>query len=158
MDFTFTLLLSNGFCFHFYSVYYCISVCILKVLYPTDTDDFEFVIEQFDFTPLSNTTMCVDITIVNDDVSETLEEFTITLSSNNALVAVNTPETQVLISDDDGKSCTYVCVCFCLFVCVCVCVCLFVCVFVCMCMCSSYTKCCSLYTSYTCTWHCIISV
>ena len=107
-------------------------MCILKVLYPTDTDDFEFVIEQFDFTPLSNTTMCVDITIVNDDVSETLEEFTITLSSNNALVAVNTPETQVLISDDDGKSCTYVCVCFCLFVCVCVCVCLFVCLCVCV--------------------------
>ena len=68
-------------------------------LFSTAPADYESVAESFVFTPTSATTMCVDITIINDGFSEGVETLSILLSSDSVSLGRNA---QVFLRDPGG--------------------------------------------------------
>ncbi len=68
--------------------------------------------ETFIFANMTtNLTQCVDVVIINDDLAEILESFTIKINESTVLIGAS--NTVLLIIDDTpfDRKLTYICVC-----------------------------------------------
>lgn len=73
----------------------------------TEDDDFSFDAASFIFLP-SDQEMDVPLTILNDNIPEGLESFTLRVVYTNPLSDPQNISTEIFISDDDSKYRTYV--------------------------------------------------
>ena len=68
-------------------------------------EDFEGVSAVLHFTaPLNASYMeCVDVVIIDDEINEPCEDFSVSLSSSSDRAVVNSPSSQsIIINDDEG--------------------------------------------------------
>ena len=68
-----------------------------------DAADYRETIEELTFAP-GETLKTVEVTIINDNVYEVLEEFTAELTTTDSGVDIFQPDATARISDDDGNS------------------------------------------------------
>ena len=70
--------------------------------YPTGESDYIETTREVTFAP-GETLQRVDVTIINDNVYEGLEEFTAELTTTDSGVDIFQPDATARISDDDGN-------------------------------------------------------
>ena len=67
-------------------------------------EDFVLRENQLVFTPTSSETQCVNITIIDDELLETMESFIVVLkTSNTSRVLISEEWFEIQIEDNDGK-------------------------------------------------------
>ena len=83
-------------------------------LSPTCTagEDFSISPTGFNITG-SNSRVCANISVIDDDISEGLEMFTLTLTSENAAVVINQGTASIELLDSTGAIPGRMCVCSC---------------------------------------------
>ena len=76
----------------------------LGILYKTiSTVDYQFLAAVLVFTS-AQSRVCVGILIVDDNIAETTESFSVHLTSSDALVIFNVSTASVFITDNDSKN------------------------------------------------------
>ena len=73
----------------------------------TAPDDFEEITTDLSFPPDGDMSrmLCVNLSIVPDELVEDTEIFNVTISTSDTSVIISKPTSDVFILDDSGKSC-----------------------------------------------------
>ena len=71
----------------------------------SDGNDYDSVSGKFIFSSgsVDGDAECIDVDIINDDILEAKEFFTIVLCSNHSAVNICVPSAEVCIEDEDGE-------------------------------------------------------
>ena len=71
----------------------------------SDGNDYDSISGEFIFSSdsVDGDTECIDVNIINDNVLETGEFFTVLLCSNHTAVNICVPSADVYIEDEDGE-------------------------------------------------------
>ena len=85
----------------------CYAKCILSFL-PPDPSDYTTVSMELTFNS-GDTTQTVMIPIVGDNVVESTESFSVSLTTGDSAVNLNPQTTTVTIQDDDSKISLQIC-------------------------------------------------
>ena len=83
---------------------YYITSTVIIILFNITLDDYEDLSPPATLT-FSNTQLvqCVDITIVDDNIAELTEVFSVVLSTNDTQIIVSYSTAEIFITDNDGE-------------------------------------------------------
>ncbi len=79
---------------------YCIAKYHYSIISPADGSDYSRTVQIVTFGP-EISTQCIEIPILEDDISESPEQFNVMISSDDPDVSSTLPNTEVIITDFD---------------------------------------------------------
>ena len=83
-----------------------VAACVARECYLlSDGNDYDSISGEFIFSSdsVDGDTECIDVNIINNNVLETGEFFTVLLCSNHTAVNICVPSADVYIEDEDGE-------------------------------------------------------
>ena len=75
---------------------------MFALYYILDPEDYTSISERVTFSPTSDPTVCINITIANDVISEGSQQFAVVLTTMDSSVALKPEMATIEIDDEDG--------------------------------------------------------